>query len=51
MEKPSGTQPAGSPAQSTEIEFKCDQCEAVYDSKDNLKKHIDETHTEQLISK
>ena len=30
------------------IEFKCDQCEAVYDSKDNLDKHIDETRTEQL---
>ena len=51
MEKPAGTQPAGSPAQSTEIEFKCDQCEAVYDSKDNLEKHIDETHTEQLTCK
>ena len=46
MEKLAETQPAGSPAQSTEIEFKCDLCESVYDSKDNLEKHIDETHTE-----
>ena len=51
MEKLAETQPAGSPAQSTEIEFKCDQCEAVYDSKDNLEKHIDETHTEQITCK
>ena len=49
--KIAGTQQVGSPAQSPEVAFKYDQCEAVYDSKDNLEKHIDETHTEQLTCK
>ena len=44
-ESHAGTQPAGSPAQSIEITFKCDQCEALFKSKDTLDNHIDKTHT------
>ena len=44
-ESQAGTQPAGSPAQSIEITFKCDQCEALFKSKDTLDNHIDKPHT------
>ena len=50
-EKQAENQPVGSPAQSIEEIFKCDLCEAVYESKDTLDKHIDETHTEKLTCK
>ena len=44
-------QPAGSPAKSSEVAFKCDQCEALFESKDTLDNRIDETHSEKLTCK
>ena len=47
-EKQAGTQPVGSPAQSPEVAFKCDQCESVCESKDNLEKHIDKNSYKEI---
>ena len=47
-EKQAGILPAGSPGQSTEVTFKCDHCEAVFEYKNTLDKHIDETHTKKF---
>ena len=50
-EKQSGILSVGSPAQSKEVIFKCDQCEAEYNDKNTLDKHINENHTQKLTCK
>ena len=50
-EKQAGILPVGSPAESKEVIFKCDQCEAEYNDKNTLDKHIDENHTKKLTCK
>ena len=43
-----GTLPVGVPAQSKEVLFKCDQCEAKFNDKNNLDRHIDVNHTKKI---
>ena len=46
-----GMLPVGSPAQSKELIFKCDQCEAEFNDKNTLDKHIDVNHIKKLTCK
>ena len=50
-EKQAGILPVGSPVQFKEVLFKWDQCEAEYNDKNTVDKHIYENHTKKFTCK